>query len=184
MADTITTKEGLSMDRQEKHKLLVRPIRTPSGDYLYNGQQFDTLEKAMFARAQALRDLGIKEIAKEDVEKAEAARGKALYEGQPLHLPQYRPADAPTGATTAHSHEGEDGIANLLTVFAWIVLLGGLLLSLILAGQINDSSFRTPPLTAFIPAMTIAAVSVFQFALLAGFARIINYLGQIARQTR
>jgi hypothetical protein len=172
------------MDEREKQKLLVRPVRDEYGDYIYNGQQFDALDQAMFARAQALRDLGFKDISKGDVGDAEAVRGTALYEGQPLHLPQYQPAEAPPGASTTHRHEGEDGIANLLTVITWITLLGGLLLSLIFVVGIISSSYRTPPLTYFIPVITIAEVSVFQFALLAGFARVIMYLGQIARQTR
>lgn len=162
----------------EKQKLIARPTQKFFfSPHVYNGVEYESFEAAMDARSEALKEAHITDLTNDEIARAEAALGKErsmvrapLKAGHLKGMGMYSPA--PPGSSQTH----QDGTATLLTTLAWLVLISGVIIGLVLFSESDQG--------AYVFGAAIIVTSIFQFALLAGFARIIEYLRQIASQTR
>ena len=171
------------MNIVQKQKLIARPRRTETGifqvKYSYDEEEFPSLYSAMAARSEALDKAGIRKITETEIKEAEQAITKTL--GPMTFDPVIELCTRGEGeevSTANRNTSSSDGIAMMLTAFAWINLVAG-----IIVGLIFISAGITPAGIAGITWLVIWLILVvFNFALLAGFARIIEYLRQIAQK--
>ena len=173
------------MDAYEKQKLIARPREKGifSKTYFYGDEQFTNFVEALRARSEALDEAGIQKITESEIMEAERdlwkASGQAGFSGHwgfctrgeenSIAPPEPGARFSEQEPTSQINTSSSDGIANLITAFAWINLVSGVIL-----GFIFISAGSTGALLLYF--------ALFNFALLSGFARIIKYLRQIAQK--
>lgn len=173
------------MDEQEKYAIIARPTEagTFNKRYFYRGEEFADFKAALKARAEALDKAGIESVTEREIAQAENAiersSGSKKFLGR-MDLCTKSESEGDSGVNLDSIGSGEstltlersagpiDGIARMINVFAWLTLVVGVIAGLAL-------------LSAGVIGLVFIAAGLFQFAILSGFSRIIEYLRQIAQ---